>query len=403
MNSVTAANGNGAQAGYASRQVPNPDLKWEANKTFNVGIDFGFLNQRITFSPEFYINRSSNLLLNAKLPNSSGYTSMVINAGETQNSGVDLTINTANIVSKDFTWNTSVTFSHNKNKVKKLTGEDVQLYLANFGYSGAGASHQIGVNQPLGQFYGYVTDGLYQVEDFNYDATTKTYTLKDGVPYHGDKKNIQPGYWKFKNVDGSEDNQITESDKTIIGNALPDFYGGINNTFSWKDFDLSIFFTYSYRAEVLNATKLTNTKTALTNKNVLSVADDAHRWVTINANGELITNPEELAAVNQGKTVAHFGDNGSNNTYIHSWAIEDASYLKLSNITLGYTFPKKVINKIGLTKLRLYATGNNLFTWTPYTGFDPEVSTMSSALTPGVDFGAYPRSRSFVFGVNVAF
>ena len=118
---------------------------------------------------------------------------------------------------------------------------------------------------------------------------------------------------------------------------------------------------------------------------------------------ELITNPEELAAVNQGKTVAHFGDNGSNNTYIHSWAIEDASYLKLSNITLGYTFPKKVINKIGLTKLRLYATGNNLFTWTPYTGFDPEVSTMSSALTPGVDFGAYPRSRSFVFGVNVAF
>ena len=154
MNSVTAANGNGAQAGYASRQVPNPDLKWEANKTFNIGIDFGFLNQRITFSPEFYINRSSNLLLNAKLPNSSGYTSMVINAGETQNSGVDLTINTANIVSKDFTWNTSVTFSHNKNKVKKLTGEDVQLYLANFGYSGAGASHQIGVNQPLGQFYG---------------------------------------------------------------------------------------------------------------------------------------------------------------------------------------------------------------------------------------------------------
>ena len=98
---------------------------------------------------------------------------------------------------------------------------------------------------------------------------------------------------------------------------------------------------------------MTNTKTALTNKNVLSVADDAHRWVTINANGELITNPEELAAVNQGKTVAHFGDNGSNNTYIHSWAIEDASYLKLSNITLGYTFPKNVINKIGLTKLRL--------------------------------------------------
>lgn len=403
MGSVTAANANGAQAGYASNQVPNPDLKWEANKTFNLGLDFGFLNQRITFSPEFYINRSSNLLLDAKLPYSSGYQSMVINAGETENIGVDLTINTVNITNRDFTWGTSVTFSHNKNTVNKLTGEDVQLYLANFGYSGAGASHQIGVGQPLGQFYGYVTDGLYQVSDFNYDASTGKYTLKDGVPYHGDKSSIQPGYWKFKNVDGSEDNLITEDDKTVIGNAFPSFYGGINNTFTWKNFDLSIFLTYSYGAEVLNATKLTNTKTALTNKNVLAIANEANRWVTINSDGERITSPEELAAVNQGKTIAQFGDNGSNNTYIHSWAVEDASYLKLSNITLGYTFPKQVISKIGLTKLRLYATGNNLLTWTPYTGFDPEVSTMSSALTPGVDFGAYPRSRSFVFGINVAF
>ncbi len=403
MSSVTAANGNGAMAGYASKQVPNPDLKWEANKTFNLGMDFGFLNQRITVSPEFYINRSSNLLLAAKLPHSSGYTKMVINAGETQNTGVDLTINTVNITNKKFTWNTAVTLSHNKNKVNKLTGEEVQLYLANFGYSGAGASHQIGVGQPLGQFYGYVTDGLYQVSDFNYDAATKTYTLKDGVPYLGDKNKIQPGYWKFKNLDGSADNKITENDKTIIGNAFPDFYGGINNTFSYKDFDLSVYLTYSYGAEVLNATKLTNTKTAATNKNVLAIADEANRWVTINSEGQLITDPTELAAVNQNKTIAQFGDNGLNNTYIHSWGVEDASYLKLSNITFGYSFPKKVIRKVGLSKLRLYATASNLLTWTPYSGFDPEVSTMSSSLTPGVDFGAYPRSRSFVFGVNVAF
>ena len=401
MSSVTAANANGAQAGYASSQVPNPDLKWEANKTFNLGLDFGFLNQRITFSPEFYINRSSNLLLDAKLPYSSGYKSMVINAGETENIGIDLTVNTINITNKNFTWGTSVTFSHNKNKVNKLTGEDVQLYLANFGYDGAGASHQIGVGQPVGQFYGYVTDGLYQISDFNYDATSNKYTLKDGIPYRGDKSNVQPGYWKFKNVDGSEDNLITENDKTVIGNASPSFYGGINNTFTWKNLDLSIFLTYSYGAEVLNATKMTNTKTANTNKNVLAIANEANRWVTINNNGERITNPDELDAVNRGKTIAHFGD--MNNTYIHSWGVEDASFLKLSNITLGYTFPKQVISKIGLSKLRLYATGNNLLTWTPYTGFDPEVSTMGSALTPGVDFGAYPKSRSFVFGINVAF
>lgn len=405
MSSVTYPNANSAQSGYASKQVPNPDLKWEANKTFNIGLDLGFFNQRLTISPEFYINRSSNLLFDARLPNSSGYSSMTINAGETENKGIDLTINSVNITNKDFTWNTTVTLSHNKNSVNQLTGEKVQLYLADMGVKGAGSSHKIGVGEPLGQFYGYISDGLYQVSDFNYDKASGKYTLKDGIPYRGEKDKVQPGMLKFKNIDGSEDNKITEDDKTVIGNAFPKFYGGINNTFTYKDFDLSIFLTYSFGNDVLNATKLTNTRTALTNKNVLAAADWNHRWVTINKEtGALITDPEELAAANQGKTIACFDDNGSSdNAVIHSWAVEDGSYLKLSNITLGYTFPKKIVNKIGLSKLRLYATGNNLLTWTKYTGYDPEVSTMSNAMTPGVDFGAYPRSRSFVFGVNVAF
>lgn len=401
MGSVTYPNGDSTQSGYASNQVPNPELKWEANKTFNFGLDFGFFNQRLTISPEFYINRSSNLLLSAKLPDSSGYSSMVINAGETENKGIDLTINTVNIETKDFSWNTAITFSHNKNLVKKLTGEEVQLWEASFGYSQN--THIIGVNQPLGQMYGYVTDGLYQVEDFDYDAATKTYTLKDGIPYMGDKQNVQPGNWKFKNLDGSADNKITESDKTVIGNAYPIFYGGINNNFTYKNFDLSIFFTYSYGNDVFNATKLTNTKSALDNKNVLDVANSANRWVLVNDKGEMITDPQELAAVNKGKTVASIIDNEVGYTYIHSWAVEDGSFLKLSNVTLGYTFPKAWLKKLGVSKLRLYATGSNLFTWTKYSGFDPEVSTMGNGLTPGVDFGAYPKSRSFVFGINLAF
>lgn len=186
LTSVTYPNGDSTQPGYVSKQIPNPNLKWEANKTFNFGLDFGFFNQRLTISPEFYINRSSNLLLNAKLPTSSGYDSMVINAGETENKGIDLTINSTNIMTKDFTWNTAVTLSHNKNSVKKLTGEDVQLWEASFGYNQN--THIIGVNQPLGQMYGYVTDGLYQVSDFDYDEATKTYTLKDGVPYSGKRR-----------------------------------------------------------------------------------------------------------------------------------------------------------------------------------------------------------------------
>lgn len=401
LTSVTYPNGDSTQPGYVSKQIPNPNLKWEANKTFNFGLDFGFFNQRLTISPEFYINRSSNLLLNAKLPTSSGYDSMVINAGETENKGIDLTINSTNIMTKDFTWNTAVTLSHNKNSVKKLTGEDVQLWEASFGYNQN--THIIGVNQPLGQMYGYVTDGLYQVSDFDYDEATKTYTLKDGVLYSGKKTDVKPGMWKFKNVDGSEDNKITENDKTVIGNAYPKFYGGINNTFTYKDFDLSIFLTYSFGNDVFNATKLTNTKTALQNKNVLDIANSSNRWVVVNKKGELITDPQEMADINKGKTVAAVYDNEIGDTYIHSWAVEDGSYLKLSNITLGYTFPRKMLSKIGISKLRLYATGSNLLTWTKYSGFDPEVSTMGSGLTPGVDFGAYPKSRSFVFGINLAF
>ena len=401
LTSVTYPNGDSTQPGYVSKQIPNPNLKWEANKTFNFGLDFGFFNQRLTISPEFYINRSSNLLLNAKLPTSSGYDSMVINGGETENKGIDLTINSTNIMTKDFTWNTAVTLSHNKNSVKKLTGEDVQLWEASFGYNQN--THIIGVNQPLGQMYGYVTDGLYQVSDFDYDEATKTYTLKDGVPYSGKKTDVKPGMWKFKNVDGSEDNKITENDKTVIGNAYPKFYGGINNTFTYKDFDLSIFLTYSFGNDVFNATKLTNTKTALQNKNVLDIANSSNRWVVVNKKGELITDPQEMADINKGKTVAAVYDNEIGDTYIHSWAVEDGSYLKLSNITLGYTFPRKMLSKIGISKLRLYATGSNLLTWTKYSGFDPEVSTMGSGLTPGVDFGAYPKSRSFVFGINLAF
>ena len=123
--------------------------------------------------------------------------------------------------------------------------------------------------------------------------------------------------------------------------------------------------------------------------------------MTNDANGNTVTAPEQLAALNAGKTVASIYDMEDGDKYIHSWAVEDASYLRLSNVSIGYSFPKKMLQKINLQKLRFYFTGNNLFVWTPYTGFDPEVSTMGNSLTPGVDFGAYPRSRSFVFGLNI--
>lgn len=399
FSSVLTAMGDALVPGYASSVIPNKDLKWEANKTFNMGFDFGFLEQRITVSPEFYINRSSDLLLSTRLPMSSGYETMMVNAGETKNVGIDLTVNTQNIVTKDFSWNTTLTFSHNKNTVEALTGEEVQLFEGKFGYNQN--THRLAVGEPIGQFYGFITDGLYQVDDFDYDPATKTYTLKDGVACYGNRNTVQPGDWKFRNMDGND--VIDENDKTVIGNASPKFYGGLNNNFTYKGFDLSVFFTFSYGNEVLNATKLVTSKVGRENYNALNVMNSHNRWMTINDRGERVTDPAELAAMNQGKSVASWHDNQEGNKYIHSWAVEDASFLRLSNVTLGYTFPKQLIKKIKLSNLRVYATGNNLFTWTPYTGFDPEVSNMRSPLTPGVDFGSYPRSRSFIFGVNIAF
>ena len=402
LGSVTYPNGNGTDAGYASTQIPNPDLRWESNNTFNLGLDMGFFNQRLTISPEFYVNESTHLLLDSKIPASSGYTSMLRNIGKTQNTGVDLTISSVNIQNKDFTWTTNLTLSHNKNKIKALAEEDFFLWEANFGYNQK--THKIEVGKSLGQFYGYKTIGVYQVEDFNYDPSTKTYTLKDGIPYRSSIKQtaVKPGDWKFANLDDSN-NVIDENDMTVIGNNSPKFYGGFNNTFNYKGFDLSVFFTFSYGGEVFNATKLTNSLVGRTNKNTLDIVNSSNRWMTVNAAGQIVTDPTELAALNAGKSIASWTDMEDGDKYIHSWAVEDASFLRLSNVTLGYTFPKKMLKKIYVQNLRLYATGTNLFCWTPYTGYDPEVSTRGNGLTPGVDFGAYPRSRSFVFGLNLTF
>lgn len=394
--------GEALSPGYATSGIPSTDLKWESNKTLNVGIDMGFLEQRIIVSPEFYLNKSSNLLLNSRVPTSSGHKTMMRNIGRTSNIGFDLSITSVNIQKKNFTWTTNFNVSHNRNKIEALSGEQYFLEEARFGYDQK--THKIEVGKPIGQFYGYKTLGLYQVEDFDYNAKDQTYTLKEGIPYMSgtfNRSDIRPGMWKFDDRNG--DKVIDDSDMSVIGNANPDFYGGLNNQFKYKGWDFNFFFTFSYGGEVLNATKLTNTKTATTNYSVLNIANSSNRWMTVNSEGQLITDPEEMAAINAGRTVACIYDMEAGDKYIHSWAVEDASYLRLSNVNLGYTFDRKKLRNFNIQSLRLYFTGSNLFVWTPYSGFDPEVSTKGNNLTPGVDYGAYPRNRSYVFGLNITF
>ena len=215
------------------------------------------------------------------------------------------------------------------------------------------------------------------------------------------RSDIRPGMWKFDDRNG--DKVIDDSDMSVIGNANPDFYGGLNNQFKYKGWDFNFFFTFSYGGEVLNATKLTNTKTATTNYSVLNIADSSNRWMTVNSEGQLITDPEEMAAINAGRTVACIYDMEAGDKYIHSWAVEDASYLRLKNATVSYTFDLRKKTRL-LRDITLAVTGENLWLWTKYNGFDPDVSSEGTSSTlRRVDMGAYPRSRMFVFSIQLRY
>lgn len=394
-------NGENTVAGFVSKQLHNPDLKWETNVTSNLGIDMGFLNQRIQVSVDLYNIETKDLLLDAPVPFLFGYKTMMINAGKTNNKGIEIALTTHNIQTKDFTWSTSLNLSHNKNKVKALYNTDYMEIVSNWAQTSEfnKSDYIIRVGQSLGQMYGYRLKGIYTVDDFNYDEKQQKYIIKEGVPY--DKNYYpKPGYWKFEDVDGNK--EITEKDRTVIGNANPKLYGGLTNTFVWKGFDLSVFLNFSIGNKIYSANKMYYTKFNNRWRNTLK--DEAmRRFTLINEKGESVfNNPAQLAALNKGHD--YVSVEGSSNLFFHSGYIEDGSFLKINNVSLGYTLPRGLTRKMRLSNVRFYATGYNLYTWTGYSGYDPEVNTYpNNGLTPGIDWGAYPSAISLVFGANITF
>lgn len=394
-------NGENTVAGFVSKQLHNPDLKWETNVTSNLGIDMGFLNQRIQVSVDLYNIETKDLLLDAPVPLLSGYKTMMINAGKTNNKGIEIALTTHNIQTKDFTWSTSLNLSHNKNKVKALYNTDYMEIVSNWAQTSEfnKSDYIIRVGQSLGQMYGYRLKGIYTVDDFNYDEKQQKYIVKEGIPY--DKNYYpKPGYWKFEDVDGNK--EITEKDRTVIGNANPKLYGGLTNTFVWKGFDLSVFLNFSIGNKIYGANKMYYTKFNNRWRNTLK--DEAmRRFTLVNENGESVfNNPAQLAALNAGHD--YVSVEGSSNLFFHSGYIEDGSFLKINNVSLGYTLPRGLTRKMRLSNVRFYATGYNLYTWTGYSGYDPEVNTYpNNGLTPGIDWGAYPSAISLVFGANITF
>lgn len=395
---------------YYSPNLVNPNLKWEATVNKNFGIDISILN-RFDVSIDYYINNSSDLLLDVPIASTYGYRTQLQNVGKTSNKGIELQLNAAIVRKKDFSWNANFNIAHNKNQIVALGPGQKYFYPSpSWGVSGQPTDYIQQIGSPVGSFYGLVTDGFYKVEDFNYDAATMVYTLKQGVvnsaPIIG---TVQPGSIKFKdlNNDGSID---IDHDRKIIGNPTPKFTGGLNQQFTYKRWDASLFLNFSYGNDIYNANKIEFTNGYTPNSNMLDIMKD--RWKVVTADrktAQWINNnivygiaPADLAALNANATIWQ-PVRAAGAFYPHSWAIEDGSFLRLNNLTVGYTIPAHTLSRIKVKTLRLYFTGNNLAIWTKYTGYDPEVSVRKSPLTPALDYSAYPKSRTYIFGLNLTF
>ncbi len=387
------------QPGFAPSALSNPILKWEKNTTRNFGLDLSFFNNKLQLTMDIYKNTAKDLLLAVSIPPTTGYTTQLQNIGSTSNRGVEFQLNATPITNNDFSWTSNFNISFNKNRVENLGG--VNQLTRNSGWQGSDGvdDYLVKVGEPAGLMYGFVTDGFYGVNEFDYNATTRAYKLKAGIAANGVYGIPQPGMLKWKDING--DGLITaDADRKVIGNANADFTGGWNNQLTYKGFDFSVFVNFVVGNDIYNANKLEWTDGAFPNLNMLNTMKD--RFTNINSAGAVVTDPVELTALNANAKI--WAPVRVQRWWLHSWAVEDGSYLRFNNLTLGYTLPKSILNKAKISTFRLYATVNNLGTITNYSGFDPDVTARrSDPLTPGVDFAAYPRSRVWVFGLNLTF
>jgi TonB-linked SusC/RagA family outer membrane protein len=403
-----------------SSVLPNPNIKWETTVTRNIGLDFSLFRNKLSGTLETYWNTTKDLLVQQPIPPYTGYTSQIINIGSTSNRGVELSLNSAIISKKDFQLTLSFNAGTNKTRIDDLGGATSYALFSNWASTDLKAQddYLFAVGKSIGLIYGFVTDGYYTPDDFDsYDPSSRSYSLKKGVANdigilglsgsYFKSGTLYPGLLKLKDLDG--DGLVTaDKDRRIIGNALPKAQGGFGATANYKGFDGSLFFNWVYGNDVYNTGKISfNQYYRTTYGNLLDDMNSSKRFRYIDANGSLVTDLAELAKLNANASIWSPFSFGTATPVIHSWAIEDGSFLRLNNVTIGYSFPKSMISKISMTKLRVYATIYNALLFTKYSGYDPEVSTTRSSgysqLTPGVDYSAYPKSRTYTFGVNVSF
>ena len=416
-------------------QLPNPEIKWETTTTTNIAADISLFDSRITITPEIYWKKTTDLIYKSDIITSSGYATQMQNIGEVSNKGFELTINGDILRGKDYVLSGNLTFGLNKMTIKKLNATDKILFNTAGNWKSADeADYKLEVGGELGLFYGYVYDGLYSADEFFFDPVQNLLAIpySDEYPgYDADGNRLPntvinmalagsnsgeatlPGKIKLKDLNG--DGIVDQNDKTVIGNSNPEFQGGFGLSGQWKDFDFTANFTYMVGFDVYNATAYTLSSSSTSQYqffNVLSdFADNRWRYTHINdgsrysgeamyKNYYLDNTVEEYINMNSSATLWNPADLVTK--AMMSNFVEDGSFLRCSDVTIGYTLPRSLTQKWGMNKLRVYASASNLFIITNYSGFDPEVD-VQSGLTPSMDFNRYPRNRQFSLGVNVTF
>ncbi|MBP6609615.1 MAG: TonB-dependent receptor [Paludibacter sp.] len=409
--------GNQSVTGLVTDRLPNPDLTWETTAQMDAGFTLGLFNNRISIDFDYFNKDTKDLLLQVPLPANSGYEFSFQNIGKINNKGVELSLNTVNIETKKFKWSSNINITFIKNKVLDLGGAE-EFFTTAIGDNQIQNDYVVRKGESLGSVYGMEVKGIYNFEHFkefdgmtNAEAAVKmrndlaaanaanntpgngfwklNYTLKDGVQTTSfvAPGKYRPGLPMFVNQNPDEDNNVDSNDRTIIGNTIPKHYGGFTNNFSYQNFDLSVLMTWSYGNDIYNKNRVRGFATAVPYTNKFALMAD--RWTPENADTDI-------------PSIWGDGDGGSNSN-AYSTHIEDGSYLRIANISVGYNLEKSLIKKLNLRSCRVYGSVDNAYVFSKYTGYDPEVSVGNNQLTPGLDSDSYPKQRTFRVGVNIGF
>lgn len=402
--------------GFRPSNIPNTSIRWESQEQYNVGLDLGFFNGRLNLTVDAYYKRSDNMLMSMQLPSymgtqgngSSKLQAPNGNYGSIENKGLEITLDAHPVQLKNFSWDSNFQISFNKNKLLSLSDTENATLVGYGQFGDVVCVSEIG--KPLYNFYGYKVEGVYKdLDDIQNSAKPAKYP-SDGVFSRGNT--VWVGDIKYKDVD--ENGIIDERDRTDLGSPLPKFTFGWTNTFRYKNLDLSIFLNGSYGNKVMNYNSLTLTHMNSTWTNQLqSVVSKRARLEPIDptvvyADGsKWFDHIDNVRVKNPGTKIPHTSINDPNdNDRISDRYVEDGSFLRIKNITLGYTFPKALLNKAKIENLRVYVNIQNLYTFTKYTGYDPEVGAStqdSTGLTYGLDNGRYPSPAMYSFGLNITF